>query len=67
LISKITAQTCRQSGLSVVYTELLQFDGDEIYFNEEKSLAGKTYKDALCSHTTLHAIIGLFTSDKECI
>ena len=64
LISKITAQTCRQSGLSVVYTELLQFDGDEIYFNEEKSLAGKTYKDALFAYNT-SSIIGLFTSDKN--
>ena len=31
LIARIIAQTCRQSGLSVVYTELLDFDGDEIY------------------------------------
>ena len=34
LIARIVAQTCRQSGLSVVYTELLDFDGDEIYFAE---------------------------------
>ena len=27
LIARVTAQTCRQSGLSVVYTELLDFDG----------------------------------------
>jgi voltage-gated potassium channel Kch len=46
LISRITVQTCRQSGLSVVYTELLDFDGDEIYFAEEKSLVGRTYFDA---------------------
>jgi voltage-gated potassium channel Kch len=43
LISRITVQTCRQSGLSVVYTELLDFDGDEIYFSEQPTLAGKTY------------------------
>jgi voltage-gated potassium channel Kch len=43
LISRITVQTCRQSGLSVVYTELLDFDGDEIYFSEQPSLVGKTY------------------------
>jgi voltage-gated potassium channel Kch len=46
LISRITVQTCRQSGLSVVYTELLDFDGDEIYFATEPSLFGKTYFDA---------------------
>ncbi|MFC4071368.1 CASTOR/POLLUX-related putative ion channel [Actinoplanes subglobosus] len=46
LISRITVQTSRQSGLSVVYTELLDFDGDEIYFTEQPSLVGKTYFDA---------------------
>jgi voltage-gated potassium channel Kch len=46
LISRITVQTCRQSGLSVVYTELLDFDGDEIYFAEEKGLIGQSYFDA---------------------
>jgi len=43
LISRITVQTSRQSGLSVVYTELLDFDGDEIYFTDQPTLVGKTY------------------------
>jgi voltage-gated potassium channel Kch len=43
LISRITVQSCRQSGLSVVYTELLDFDGDEIYFTEQPELYGTTY------------------------
>ena len=47
LIARITAQTCRQSGLSVVYMELLDFGGDEIYFHEEPELVGKTFGDAL--------------------
>lgn len=46
MISRITVQTSRQSGLSVVYTELLDFDGDEIYFTEQPGLAGRTYFDA---------------------
>lgn len=46
LISRITVQTCRQSGLSVVYTELLDFDGDEIYLEEVPALVGKTFADA---------------------
>ena len=41
LVSRIIAQTCRQSGLSVIYTELLDFGGDEIYFKEEPSLVGQ--------------------------
>jgi voltage-gated potassium channel Kch len=43
LIARIIAQTCRQSGLSVVYTELLDFGGDEIYFKEEPTLVGKSF------------------------
>jgi ion channel POLLUX/CASTOR len=64
LISRITAQTCRQSGLSVVYSELLQFDGDEIYFSEEKSLVGKPFKDAIFAYET-SSIIGIFTAKEE--
>ncbi len=58
LISRIIAQTCRQSGLSVVYTELLDFGGDEIYFKEEPALVGKTFHDALFAYRT-SAVIGL--------
>jgi ion channel POLLUX/CASTOR len=47
LVARIIAQTCRQSGLSVVYTELLDFDGDEIYFRNEPSLVGKQYGSTL--------------------
>jgi voltage-gated potassium channel Kch len=62
LISRITAQTCRQSGLSVVYSELLQFEGDELYFQEEPKLFGKTYKEALFAYET-SSVIGLYTGD----
>ncbi len=47
LIARVTAQTCRQSGLSIVYTELMDFDGAEIYFNSEAALAGKTYRQVI--------------------
>ncbi|TAJ46786.1 MAG: potassium transporter TrkA [Herbiconiux sp.] len=46
LISRVTVQTCRQSGLSVVYTELLDFGGDEIYFTDQPALLGSTYAEA---------------------
>ncbi len=58
LLTRITVQTCRQSGLSVVYQELLDFDGDEIYMREEPSLIGRTYGEALCAYEKA-AIIGL--------
>ena len=50
LIARVTAQTCRQSGLSVVYTELLDFDGAEIYFKAEPSLAGRTYREVISAY-----------------
>jgi voltage-gated potassium channel Kch len=50
LIGRITAQTCRQSGLSVVYTDLMDFAGDEIYFKAEPGLTGLTFGDALLAY-----------------
>ncbi len=47
LISRIVAQSCRQSGLSIIYQEILDYAGDEIYFREEPALKGKTYGEAL--------------------
>ncbi|HRK04521.1 MAG TPA: NAD-binding protein [Chlorobiota bacterium] len=47
VISQIITQTCRQPGLSMVYTELLDFGGDELYFTRIDSLVGKTFADIL--------------------
>lgn len=58
LISRVIAQSCRQSGLSIVYTELLDFDGDEIYFQKETGLTGKSFKDAVMSYED-STVIGL--------
>jgi len=58
LIARIIAQTCRQSGLSVVYTELLDFEGDEIYFKELPALVGKTFGEALLAFED-SAVLGL--------
>jgi K+/H+ antiporter YhaU regulatory subunit KhtT len=66
IISRITAQTCLQSGLSVVYSEILQFDGDEIYFKDEPSLIGKTYKDALFAYET-SSVMGIISATEEAL
>ncbi len=58
LIGRIAAQTCRQPGLSIVYMELLDFGGDEIYFFQEPSLVGKTFGDALGRFRT-SSLIGI--------
>jgi voltage-gated potassium channel Kch len=58
LISRIIVQTSRQSGLSIVYTELLDFGGDEIYFKEEPTLVGKTFGESLLAFED-SAVLGL--------
>jgi voltage-gated potassium channel Kch len=57
-LARIVAQTCRQPGLSVVHTELLDFAGDEIYMAEEPGLVGKTFGEALTAYA-VSAPIGL--------
>ena len=66
LIARITAQTCRQSGLSVIYSNLIQFEGDEIYFKEQEDLQGKTYKEILAKYDT-SSIFGFFSQGKTLI
>ena len=58
IISRIMVQTSRQSGLSVVYIELMDFGGDEIYFMEERSLVGRTFRDILFAYES-SAIMGI--------
>ncbi|MES2765460.1 MAG: NAD-binding protein [Bacteroidota bacterium] len=58
IISQIISQTCRQPGLSLVYTELLDFGGDELYFKNEPKLAGKTFAEAMFCYET-SCVIGL--------
>lgn len=60
LVSRIIAQTCRQSGLSIVYTELLDFGGDEIYFKTEPTLVGKTFGETLTAYED-STVIGIYT------
>ena len=62
LIARVVAQTSRQSGLSIVYTELMNFGGDEIYFKQEPALTGKTYGDALLAYED-SALMGLRRAD----
>jgi voltage-gated potassium channel Kch len=59
LIARVVAQTSRQSGLSVVYTELMNFEGDEIYFAPvPAALTGRTYADLLFGYED-SAVMGI--------
>jgi Trk K+ transport system NAD-binding subunit len=64
LIARITAQTCRQSGLSVIYSDLLQFEGDELYFQEEVKLIGRSYHEALFAYDS-SSVIGIQTNEEK--
>ncbi len=50
LISRLLVQTGRQSGLSVVYTELLDFGGMEMYVKAEPALTGKTFREGVFAY-----------------
>ncbi len=62
VIGKIMVQTSRQSGLSIVYTELMDFNGVEIYFAEEERTVGKTYGEVLFAYED-SAVMGVQQAD----
>jgi Trk K+ transport system NAD-binding subunit len=59
MIARVIAQTCRQSGLSAVYTDLLDFGGVEIYFSEQPNLVGLTFGEALLRFDS-NTILGIY-------
>ncbi|NJC98263.1 MAG: potassium transporter TrkA [Anaerolineae bacterium] len=62
IIARVVAQTSRQSGLSVVYTELMNFSGDEIYFKYEPELVGRTFGESLLMYED-SCVLGLRKAD----
>jgi voltage-gated potassium channel Kch len=52
LISRIVVHSSRQSGLSGVYSELLDFDGCEIYTADQPEVAGKAFGDIIAAYDT---------------
>jgi voltage-gated potassium channel Kch len=61
-VARLIVQTSRQSGAAAVYTELFDFDGDEIYFHADPALAGATYGQALQAYDAV-TVIGLVDQD----
>ena len=60
-ITRIIAQSSLQHGLSQVYNELLDFEGDEIYFYKNKNLVGKKFSESFMKFPK-SAVIGLVKS-----
>lgn len=61
IIGRVTAQASRQPGLAAVVLDLLDFEGDEIYFQEVKELVGKTYAEAVIAFEKA-TVIGIRTA-----
>lgn len=63
IIARITAQASRAAGLGLIYQELLDFDGDEMYFKLiPQHLVGRNLGEVLMSSAT-STIIGLHSAD----
>ncbi len=62
LISRIIVHTSRQSGLSGVYSELLDFEGSEIYLQEVPQVAGWPFGGAMHAFET-STLIGVCSAE----
>jgi Trk K+ transport system NAD-binding subunit len=62
IIARVTAQACRQPGLSAVWQDLLDFDGDEIYFHPADDLVGHTFGEATLAFERA-AVLGRRSAD----
>jgi Trk K+ transport system NAD-binding subunit len=65
VVAEVTAQACLRSGLASVFTELLDFDGDELYFTTiPAELVDRTYADALLAYESC-SVLGVATDVVE--
>ncbi len=62
-ITRMISQACIQPGLSFVYNNLIDFEGDEFYFYKNNNLIDKTFKEVLLSLTNSSAV-GIFRDHK---
>lgn len=62
VIARVAAQACRESGLSAVWQDLLDFEGDEIYFHPADDLVGHRFGEALLAFERA-AVLGRRSAD----
>lgn len=62
VISKITVQSSRQSGLSIVYSNLLGYADNEIYIQPVKNIDGHTFEELLYGFEDI-CVIGIRFAD----
>ncbi|MFD3541109.1 NAD-binding lipoprotein [Streptomyces sp. NPDC058662] len=64
IVARILVQTARRPGLSLVYQELLDFEGDEFYPVAAGALVDRTFGEALLAFAT-SSVVGLLRADGE--
>jgi len=62
LIAQVTAHACRQPGLAAIYLDLLDFEGNEMYYQPAGEAAGKMFGEALLAYQNA-SLIGLRRAD----
>jgi ion channel POLLUX/CASTOR len=64
VIARVTAQASRQPGLVGVILDLLDFAGEEIYFQDVPELVGKTYGESLLGFNSA-SLVGIRRSNSQ--
>jgi len=64
LVARMIVQATRQLGLSIVYSELMDFEGGEIYFHSAPVLEGTSYAEAILRFEN-SAVMGLQKASGE--
>ena len=62
LIAQVTAHACRQPGLAAIYLDLLDFEGNEMYYQPAGAAAGTMFGEALLAYPNA-SLIGLRRPD----
>jgi len=62
LIAQVTAHACRQPGLAAIYLDLLDFEGNEMYYQPAGEAAGKMFGEAILAYPNA-SLIGLRRPD----
>jgi len=63
-VAKLVVHAARQSGASVAFLELLDFGGEEIYFNEDPAFHGRPYGETLLAYEDC-SVIGLIDEERR--
>jgi Trk K+ transport system NAD-binding subunit len=62
LIAQVTAHACRQPGLAAIYLDLLDFEGNEMYYEPAAEAGGHMFGEALLAYPN-SSLIGLRRAD----